>query len=147
MKFQNKLIWGLIAITSMLSGCGGTHVSKYTFNDTYKTNIPVKDENCYDASILLGVNSKRAKDISEKVLIAIDSTIEENTDTVLKAQRNRHVGVFVGSGGEELAINLKALDDKSTFATVTTKTGFVGGAGQRAWSCEIVDKMAEMAAK
>jgi hypothetical protein len=28
---------------------------------------------------------------------------------------------------------------------VATKTGFVGGAGQKAWSCQIVDQMVTMA--
>jgi hypothetical protein len=31
--------------------------------------------------------------------------------------------------------------------TVATKTGFVGGAGQKAWSCQIVDEMVKMVAK
>jgi hypothetical protein len=138
----------LILGVAGLTGCAGTHASKFTYsNDAYQLNVPVRDEGCYDASVLLGADAARAKDVATKVVVALDSTITEATDTSIKAQRNRHIGLFVGSGGEELAVNLKAVDGSKTFVTATTKTGFVGGAGQRAWSCEIVDKMIEMATK
>lgn len=137
----------LLAVVAT-SGCAGTHVSKFTYSsDTYKVNVPVKDEGCYDASVLLGSDAARTRDVANKVVVALDSTVTESTDTSLHAERNRHVGVFVGSGGEELAVQWKAVDGSKTFVTATTKTGFVGGAGQKAWSCEIVDKMVEMASK
>ncbi len=131
----------------IVSGCAGTHASKFMYNEGYGINEPVKGEKCYDASVLLGVDMKRAKDIARKVTIALDSTITEETDTSIKAQRNRHIGLFVGSGGEELAVNLQEVDAGKTFISATTKTGFVGGAGQKAWSCKIVDEMVKMAAK
>jgi hypothetical protein len=142
--FSLIVVFGFVAI---MSGCAGTSVSKYSYNENYNVNVPVKGEKCYDASVLLGVDLARAKDIAKKVIIAIDSTINEETDTVIKAQRNRHIGVFVGSGGEELAINLQKIDSNKTFVSATTKTGFVGGAGQKAWSCKIIDEMVKMATK
>ena len=148
MRFEKRVALMVVGIVAALHcGCAGTYVSKYAYDDGLKTNVPVKDGNCYDASILLGVPAKRAKDIAEKVIAAVDATIEENGDTSIKAQRNRHIGLFVGSGGEELVVNLQAVGNDRTYVTITTKTGFVGGAGQRAWSCEIVDKMAAMAAR
>ena len=147
---QGKKIFSLIVVfgfVAIMSGCAGTSVSKYSYNENYNVNVPVKGEKCYDASVLLGVDLARAKDIAKKVIIAIDSTINEETDTVIKAQRNRHIGVFVGSGGEELAVNLQKIDSNKTFVSVTTKTGFVGGAGQKAWSCKIIDEMVKMATK
>jgi len=130
------------------SGCAGTLVSKFVYrSDAYKVNVPVKDEGCYDASVLLGVGAARTRDVANKVVVALDSTVTASTDTSIQAQRNRHIGVFVGSGGEELAVAWKAVDAGKTFVTAATKTGFVGGAGQKPWSCEIVDKMVEMASK
>lgn len=134
-------------IVIMSAGCAGTYVSKFSYNEKYSVNEPVQGEGCYDASVLLGVGMTRAKDIAKKVIIALDSTISEETDTSIKAQRNRNIGVFIGSGGEELAVNLKKIDDNKTFISATTKTGFVGGAGQKAWSCQIIDEMVKMAAK
>ena len=142
--FSLIIVFGFIAI---MSGCAGTHVSKYSYNENYNVNEPIKGEKCYDASVLLGVNMQRAKDIAKKTLIALDSKITEDTYTSIKAQRNRHIGVFVGSGGEELAINLKEIEANKTFVSATTKTGFVGGAGQKAWSCTIIDEMVKMAMK
>ena len=124
-----------------------TYTSKFTFNENYSVNQPVKGENCFDASVLLRADFERAKNIAKKVIIALDSKITEETGTSIKAQRNRHIGVFVGSGGEELIVNLKGIDNNSTFVTATTKTGFIGGAGQKAWSCKIVDEMVTMASK
>lgn len=141
------LIATTISSTMIVSSCAGVHVSKYTYNDSYQVNKPMKGEGCYDASVLLGVALSRAKDVAKKVLVAVDSTITEEADTLIKAQRNRHIGVFVGSGGEELSVNFKAVDNDKTFTSVTTKTGFVGGAGQKAWSCQIVDEMVKMASK
>ena len=147
---QTKKFLYLLVVCSfivIMSGCAGTHVSKFSYNENYNVNEPVKGEKCYDASVLLRVDMKRAKDIAKKVIIALDSQITEETDTSIKAQRNRHIGVFVGSGGEELAVNLKEIDSNTTFISATTKTGFVGGAGQKAWSCQIIDEMVKMAAK
>jgi hypothetical protein len=130
----------------LLSGCAGTLDSKYTpSGQQYVVNQAVKDAGCYDASVMLGADAERARDIAKKVLVALDAKISSETDGDIQAQRNRHIGVMVGSGGEELRIRLAAVDAKRTFMTATTKTGFVGGAGQKAWSCKIVDEAVKLA--
>lgn len=147
---KNKITVSMIVVfgfMAIVSGCAGTHVSQYSYSEAYNVNEPVKGEKCYDASVLLSVDMQRAKDIAQKTLIALDSKITEETDTTIKAQRNRHIGVFVGSGGEELAVNLKEIEANKTFVSATTKTGFVGGAGQKAWSCKIIDEMVKMVMK
>lgn len=144
-KYQYLLV--VCSFIVIMLGCAGTQVSKFSYDEFYNINEPVKGEKCYDASVLLGVDMKRAKDIAIKVIIALDSKITEETDTTIRAQRNRYIGVVVGSGGEELAVNIKKIDSTITFITATTKTGFVGGAGQKAWSCQIVDEMVKMAEK
>ena len=131
------VVCGLVVI---MSGCAGTYISKFTYNETYKVNKPVRGGGCYDASVLLGVDMTRAKDIAKKVILAHDSTITDESDTFIKAQRNRHFGI-VCRGGEELTINLRKVDNNKTFITATTKTGFIGGAGQKAWSCQMIDEM------
>jgi len=145
----NTSLYVLVVFSFMaaVSGCAGTQVSKFSYNDKYIVNQPVKDEKCYDASVLLGTDMARANDIAKKVVIGLDSQITEETNSSIRAQRNRHIGVFVGSGGEELTVNLKEIDSNKTFISATTKTGFVGGAGQKAWSCQIVDEMVKMTAR
>lgn len=130
----------------IVAGCAGVQTSKHANGDSYQPNQPVKAEGCYDASVLLTKDIRESADISAKVLAAVDSTVSERTEFQIKAQRNRHIGLFVGSGGEELTIGFKAAP-RGTFVTVATKTGFVGGAGQKAWSCQIVDQIVAMASK
>ena len=146
-KRHRFLLVIVFCVMAIMSGCAGTQVSKYSYNESYKVNEPIKGEKCYDASVVLGVDIKRAKDIAKKILIALDSKIKEEADTYIKAQRIQHIGVFVGSGGEELTVNLKEVDSDRTFISATTKTGFVGGAGMKPWSCRIIDEMVNMASK
>jgi hypothetical protein len=134
-----------VCLAAGISGCAGVQTSSHSYNDSYKPNQPVKGDGCYDASVVLAKNLSDSKAIAKKVLAALDSTIGEETESQIKAQRNRHIGVFAGSGGEELAITLNEVSNGRTFVTATTKTGFVGGAGQKAWSCQIVDEMVKMA--
>ncbi|MEZ4601176.1 MAG: hypothetical protein R2940_15410 [Syntrophotaleaceae bacterium] len=136
-----------IGVAISLASCAGVRESSYAYNDTYTANISTNAEGCYDAAVLLDKNIVEAREISMKVLAALDSTIIEEKDTFLKAQRNRHVGLFVGSGGEELFITLQEIPGNRTFVTAATKTGFVGGAGQKAWSCQIIDQIVAMASK
>jgi hypothetical protein len=136
-----------VGVAISLSSCAGVKESSYSYNDTYSANMSTKAEGCYDAAVLLDKDIAEAREISKKVLAALDSTISEETATTLKAQRNRHIGVFVGSGGEELFITLQEVPDNKTFVTAATKTGFVGGAGQKAWSCQIIDQIVAMASR
>jgi hypothetical protein len=140
-------VTGMAFSMLLMSGCAGMASSGLSYNEQYKLNVPNKTEKCYDASVLLGANVERTVDVTKKVLVAVDAAINEETANSISAQRNRHIGVFVGSGGEELFVNWKAIGADKTFVTVATKTGFVGGAGQKAWSCQFVDEMVKMVAR
>lgn len=146
MKASSRFLFPVVvAGASVLAGCAGVPTSTHNYNASYKPNQPVKSEGCYEASVVLARSATDAATIATKALSAVDASVTENTPTQIKAQRNRHVGVFVGSGGEELSVTLKPVASNSTFVAVATKTGFVGGAGQKAWSCQIVDEMVTMA--
>ena len=138
---------GILFSAVLATGCAGIATSQLTYDDQAKLNIPKKAEGCYDASVLLGASVERTKDISKKVLVAVDATVSEETADSVAAQRNRHIGLFVGSGGEELFVKWKSVAGEKTFVTIATKTGFVGGAGQKAWSCQVADEMVKMASK
>jgi hypothetical protein len=137
-------IAALFAVSALVTGCAGMSATKMAYDSQQQVNAPQKAADCYDASVLLGAGLARTKDVTKKVLVAVDASVESEAVDTLKAQRNRHIGVFVGSGGEELFINWNAMGTEKTYVTVTTKTGFVGGAGQKAWSCQIVDEMVKM---
>lgn len=136
---------GVIVASAVISGCAGVATSNMSYNSTMQLNAPQKAADCYDAAVLLGGNLDRAKDITKKVLVAIDAKIISEKPESIMAQRNRSMGVMVGSGGEELFVNWAPQGADKTYVTVATKTGFVGGAGQKAWSCQMVDEMIKMA--
>jgi hypothetical protein len=138
-------IAGLAVIAALISGCAGMDTSKMKYSSELRVNEPQKSKDCYDAAVLLQANAERTKDITTKVLVAIDAVLRTDEPGLIKAERLRHVGVFVGSGGEEIFVNYAAMQANETYVTVATKTGFVGGAGQKAWSCQIVDEMVKMA--
>lgn len=146
MKMASRFLFPMIAVgVSVLAGCAGVPVSSHTYNESYKPNQPVKADGCYEASVVLTKNLADTTAIATKALAAVDATVTETAATHIKAQRNRHIGLLVGSGGEELQVTFKPAPSNSTFVSVATKTGFVGGAGQKAWSCQIVDQLVTMA--
>ncbi len=138
-----KVLASIVA-AALVSGCAGMATSNMSYNAQLPVNVPQKAEGCYDASVLLSANVDRTKEITKKVLVAIDASVQAEKADSISAQRNRHIGVLVGSGGEELFINWNGVGPEKTFVTVATKTGFVGGAGQKAWSCQTVDEMVKM---
>jgi hypothetical protein len=144
--FATRAVTG-IAVLLVLSafGCAGTTKSAFVHDESFQVNVPEKDAGCYDAAVLLGVDFERAREIARKVIVGLDATIKGETDDHIEAQRNRHMGLFVGSGGEKFVVELKRVDDNTTFITATTKTGFVGAMGMKPWSCQMVDAMVEMA--
>lgn len=55
----------------------------------------------------------------------------------------RHLGVFVGSGGETLIVKFQETEEsgaKGTSVIAETKKGFVGRAGQKSWSNAVLDE-------
>jgi len=58
----------------------------------------------------------------------------------LECTRDRHVGVFVGSGGEKVTVKLSAKGNE-TRVEVKTGKGFVGRLGKKNWSTPIFDEM------
>lgn len=69
--------------------------------------------------------------------------VKKDRGNELEAQRKRHVGVFVGSGGETLVVQLKEAEEggvKGARVVAETKKGFVGRAGQKSWSNAVLDQ-------
>ncbi|MFZ6734634.1 hypothetical protein ACO0LG_22075 [Undibacterium sp. Ji42W] len=135
----------MLALAVSLVGCAGVETSKYAYTPGLQVNQISKSSDCYDASVLLGKDLSTSKAIAKKVLTGVNATVESDANNTIKAQRNRSIGLVVGGGGEELFLNLKNVSAENTFITITTKTGFVGGAGQKAWSCQIATELVKMA--
>lgn len=69
-----------------------------------------------------------------------DSKKDKEKPDYLECTRDRHVGVFVGSGGEKVTVKLT---EKGTETRVEIKTGkgFVGRVGKKNWSTPIFNEM------
>ena len=98
--------------------------------------------------------SKGSKDVDQTVAYPMDKVLEaaklalatygcsvknEKLD-YLECTRDRHVGVFVGSGGEKVKVKLSAKGNE-TRVQIKTGKGFVGRVGKKNWSTPIFNEM------
>lgn len=78
-------------------------------------------------------------------LAALEFNVKKDTGNEISAQKSRHMGVFVGSGGETLNLKLAEGEEDGKKGTVVegeTKKGFVGRAGQKSWTNAVFDQTA-----
>ena len=65
--------------------------------------------------------------------------IKQEKQDYLEGTRSRHVGVFVGSGGEKVTVKLSP-ESGGTRVQIQTGKGFVGRAGKKNWSTPIFNE-------
>ena len=85
----------------------------------------------------------KAKEALLGSLAALEFDVKKDEANDIEANKKRHVGVFVGSGGEKVVFHLEEVDQegqKATKITGETKKGFVGRAGQKSWTGAILDQ-------
>jgi len=85
----------------------------------------------------------KVKEALLSALAALEFEAKKNEGNDIEANKKRHVGVFVGSGGEKVVFHLEEVDlegQKATKVTGETKKGFVGRAGQKSWTNAILDQ-------
>ena len=76
-------------------------------------------------------------------LAALEFEVKKDAGNDIEAHKKRHVGVFVGSGGEKVVFHLEEIGpegQKATKITGETKKGFVGRAGQKSWTAALLDQ-------
>ena len=64
--------------------------------------------------------------------------VTKSDDTFLEAERPRHMGLFVGSGGEICRVWLKSTAPDETEVKVDSIKTFVGMAGQKEWDSTVL---------
>ena len=98
--------------------------------------------------------SKGSKDVDQTVAYPIAKVLEATKQALatygcdikkekpdyLECTRDRHVGAFVGSGGEKVTVQLSAKGSE-TRVEIKTGKGFVGRLGKKNWSTPIFDEM------
>lgn len=78
---------------------------------------------------------------AKSALAEFNFALEKDTPNYLQGSRARQVGLLVGSGGETAGIWLEAQGDKQTHVLVDSAETFVGYAGQKDWSEEIINSI------
>ena len=71
----------------------------------------------------------------------LDSEIEVEKPNYVQGFRNRHMGLFIGSGGETLRVWLEPVSKDQTLVKVTTSRSFIGIAGQKTWDEDVAKAM------
>ena len=69
-----------------------------------------------------------------------DSKKDKEKPDYLECTRDRHIGVFVGSGGEKVSVKLSEKGSE-TRVEIKTGKGFVGRVGKKNWSTPIFNEM------
>lgn len=66
--------------------------------------------------------------------------IKKEKPDYLECTRSRHIGAFVGSGGEKVTVQLSPTGDR-TKVIIKTGKGFVGRLGKKNWSTPIFNEI------
>jgi hypothetical protein len=85
----------------------------------------------------------KVKEALTGALAALEFEVKKDSGNQIEASKRRHVGVFVGSGGETVVLGLAEAEEdgkKGTRVTGETKKGFVGRAGQKSWTNAVLDQ-------
>lgn len=87
----------------------------------------------------------KVKEAVTAALAALEFDVKKDSVNEIEAHKRRHVGVFVGSGGENIVLQLTEAEQegkKGTRVVGETKKNFVGRAGQKSWTNAVLDQTA-----
>jgi hypothetical protein len=90
------------------------------------------------------------KEAAISALTALEFEVKNDKGQEIEAHKKRHVGVFVGSGGEKVVLRFEEAEEggqKGTRVTGETKKGFVGRAGEKSWTNAVLDQTGCMLGK
>jgi hypothetical protein len=119
-----------------------------------KQEKPVANKPCGDKEIKPGSEKGKQERFfafsPDKVKVAITDAmkslefdIKKDKDNQLEGQRKRHMGVFVGSGGEKLEVQFGEAEEagtRGTRVTAETKKTLMGRVGQKSWAAAVLDE-------
>ena len=103
-----------------------------------KENDPSKGSKDVDQTIAYPLD--KVLDAAKQALATYGCSVKKEKPDYLECTRDRHIGVFVGSGGEKVKVKLSAKGSE-TRVQINTGKGFVGRLGKKNWSTPIFDEM------
>jgi len=87
----------------------------------------------------------KVKEAAVEALHALEFEVKKDTKNSLEAHKARHMGLFVGSGGEKVQLDFREAEQNGQNGTVVTgetKKGFVGRAGEKTWTGAVLAQTA-----
>lgn len=82
----------------------------------------------------------RVVEATRQAVATYGCNIKKQTADYIECTRSRHMGVFVGSGGEKVTVRLSP-DGNGTRVIIKTGKGFAGRLGKKNWSTPIFEEM------
>jgi len=99
---------------------------------------PSKDSKDIDQTVAFPM--AQVLDAAKQALATYGCDIKKETADTLECTRDRHIGAFVGSGGEKITVHVSE-KGKETRVEVKTGKGFVGRLGKKNWSTPVFEDM------
>lgn len=87
----------------------------------------------------------KVKEAATEALQALEFEVKKDTKDSLEAHKTRHMGIFVGSGGEKVLLNFREAEQngqKGTMIVGKTKKSPIGIAGQKTWTSAVLAQTA-----
>jgi hypothetical protein len=137
MKVNCSLISLLVAIVLTLSVVICAQAVQPLYQEKGKDD-PTKGSKDVDQTVPYPMD--KALEAAKQALATYGCNIKKERADYLECTRDRHVGVFVGSGGEKVTVKLSAKGSE-TRVEIKTGKGFVGRVGKKNWSTPIFDEM------
>jgi hypothetical protein len=132
MKAKHAFIGSLIALALMLSVVISAPANQEKENDPSKGSKDVDQTVSYPMDKVL--------DAAKQAIATYGCSVKKEKTDYLECTRDRHIGVFVGSGGEKVKVKLSAKGNE-TRVQISTGKGFVGRVGKKNWSTPIFNEM------
>ena len=139
MRLKLILISSLVAIVLALGVVSYAQTTQ-PVSQTPKTDDP--SQGSKDIDQVVAYPMAQVLDAAKLALATYgcDSKKDKEKPDYLECTRSRHVGVFVGSGGEKVTVKLSAKGSE-TRVQIKTGKGFVGRLGKKNWSTPIFEEM------
>lgn len=120
------------ALTTTLQETQPTKPSEETRDD------PTKGSK--DINQLVEYPIAKVLEAAKQALATYGCEIKKENPDYLECTRSRHIGVFVGSGGEKVTVQLSPEGDR-TKVIIKTGKGFVGRLGKKNWSTPVFNEI------
>jgi len=120
-------------LSAFLIGCASTPQE----GGTVKKDYPKPPDHAKTAVVHYPIASAH-KAAENSLAVSGFSKIGKNYDVFLEAERPRHMGLFIGSGGEICRIWLTSTNNDETEIKVDSVKTFVGMVGQKEWDSTVL---------